>query len=447
MKLRAAVVLIAIQLSIVLAAPAFAQDQADNDCSQTSTGAIPINDLGTDTYQGEQGGLYPAGSNEIPADHESLGLWRASQIEPRNAAGEPDPNGTVILLSIGVSNTRIEYGEFTRSVSNTVGSDVTMINGAQSGEDIVNWLEVDSHPWRHIETVLTNNGFSLEQVQAVWIMLPDMVADSSDILAFPADAEAYRDQLAVVVRNSMDLYPNLQVAYLSSRAYGGYNASGRPSPEPLAYENGFGVKWLIADQIAGEMSLNTDARRGPVEAPWLAWGPYMWADGLSSRSDGLVWECADFRSDGTHPSPEGSAKVATLLKDFFTETPTAAPWFSPLADPIGDVTLPPVVAADTTTTAIETTTTTTTALPRSTTTGELSSSERSGRPDRSSQEERRALRAAQQAETGSDIGWLVGTVAVLVLLLAAIATFTYVNKRRRGEAETATETSNGELNS
>jgi hypothetical protein len=278
-------------------------------------------------------------------------------------------------------------------------------------------------------------------------MLPDMVADSAEILPFPADAEAYRDQLAVVVRNAMDLYPNLQVAYLSSREYGGYNTSGRPSPEPLAYENGFGVKWLIGDQIAGDMSLNPDARRGSVEAPWLAWGPYLWADGLNPRRDGLVWECGDFRSDGTHPSSDGAAKVATSLIDFFTETQTAAPWFSSLADPIGDVTLPPVVGGDTMTTAVETTTTSTTAVPQTTTTDELPGSDQPGRPDRSAQEERRALRAEEQAESGSDIAWLVGTVAVLVLLLGAVATFTYVSKRRRGEAETATEPSASELNS
>ncbi len=438
MKLRAAVVLVAVQLSLVFVAPALAQNQSEVGCDQTSTGAIPINDLGTDTYQGEQGGLYPGGSNEIPSDHEALGLWRASQIVPRDKAGGTDPAGKVVLLSLGVSNTRIEYSVFMRNVHDAIDSDLTMVNGSQPGEDISMWQNIASPTWSNIATTLADSGVTAEQVQALWIMLPNSVANRSEILSFPADAEAYRDQLAEVVRNAMNLYPNLQVAYLSSRAYGGYNTSGRPSPEPLAYENGFGVKWLIGDQIAGDMSLNTDARRGPVEAPWLGWGPYLWADGLNPRSDGLVWECGDFRSDGTHPSSDGAAKIAIMLNDFFTEEPTAAPWFSPGADPIGDVTLPPVVEGAPSTTAVETTTTATSA-PQTTTTGDLLGADRPGPPDRTAEEEQRAQREAERAESGSDIVWLLGTVAVLALVLGAVATYVYISKRDSSEAAEASQ--------
>jgi hypothetical protein len=40
------------------------------------------------------------------------------------------------------------------------------------------------------------------------------------------------------------------------------------------------VKWLIADQIAGNPELNYDPAKGRVRAAWLAWGPYIWADGV-----------------------------------------------------------------------------------------------------------------------------------------------------------------------
>jgi hypothetical protein len=51
------------------------------------------------------------------------------------------------------------------------------------------------------------------------------------------------------------------------------------------------VRWLIQDQIEGDAALNYDASRGPVKAPLLMWGHYLWADGTTPRqSDGLVWE-------------------------------------------------------------------------------------------------------------------------------------------------------------
>ncbi len=59
-------------------------------------------------------------------------------------------------------------------------------------------------------------------------------------------------------------FPNLKIAYLSSRIYGGWAASPL-NPEPHAYEEGFSVKWLIADQIAGKPGkpgLNYDPAKG-----------------------------------------------------------------------------------------------------------------------------------------------------------------------------------------
>jgi hypothetical protein len=62
-------------------------------------------------------------------------------------------------------------------------------------------------------------------------------------------------------------------------------------------------------------------------APYLCWGPYLWADGLQPRSDGFTWLCSDLRNDFTHPSTNGATKVPDQLLAFFKTDPTATPWF------------------------------------------------------------------------------------------------------------------------
>jgi hypothetical protein len=121
-------------------------------------------------------------------------------------------------------------------------------------------------------------------------------------------------------------YPNTRIVYVSSRIYGGYATTGL-NPEPYAYESGLSMKWLIEQQIQGAPALNHDPQRGPAVAPFLQWGPYLWADGVVPRSDGLTWVVGEFQSDGTHPSSPGQAKVANLLLQFLINSPTSRVWF------------------------------------------------------------------------------------------------------------------------
>ena len=66
-------------VTIALLAAAGSPDFA-SDCTQISVGKTPLNDLGTGTYQGQQGGLYPGGSNTRPAVHDR-DLDRIGRVE------------------------------------------------------------------------------------------------------------------------------------------------------------------------------------------------------------------------------------------------------------------------------------------------------------------------------------------------------------------------------
>ena len=124
-----------------------------------------------------------------------------------------------------------------------------------------------------------------------------------------------------IINLAKEKYPNLRVAYLSSRIYAGY-AKTQLNPEPYAYEGAFAVRKIIAAQIAGDKELDYK------DAPILLWGPYLWAQGEKPRkSDGLVYTEGDLGGDGTHPSRSGQQKVAKLLLDFFTTNELAKTWF------------------------------------------------------------------------------------------------------------------------
>jgi hypothetical protein len=295
------------------------------DCTKTSIGQKPLPELGTGTYQGKQGGLYPSGANVPPPAHAAAGLAQAGLVQPRNAAGAPDPNGRIVLLSIGMSNTTQEFSTWV-PISNAdprrAGA-MLVVDGAQGGQDARIVADPNANFWNVVQSRLAAAGATAAQVQAIW--LKEAVARPT--LAFPAHATELQGLLAQICNNLSAKFPQARLCYLSSRIYAGY-ATTTLNPEPYAYESGFAVKWLIEQQIAGDPALNFDPTKGPVRAPWLAWGPYLWADGTKPRAgDGLTWICSDFQSDGTHPSLGGRAKVAGQLDRHFTTDPTTTPWY------------------------------------------------------------------------------------------------------------------------
>lgn len=320
---------------------------ADKDCSSTSTGLIPLTDLGSDSYLGHQGGLYPDGSNVLPAGHLQLGLALGSEVVPRDRTGEPSADGQIGFLSIGVSNTRLEFSRFQEvaAADDNVSPALVFVNGAQGSRPLEDWVGGSGTPtWRTLDDDLGHAGLSDEQVQVVWIKLPSSERGTVDLESTGPEI----DQLVTVLQQLSDKFPNLRLAYFSSRIYGGYGLDSRgssrsaPAPEPKAYQNGFAVKWLVEQQLDGDPRLNADPSIGPVESPWVAWGPYLWADGLTPRSDGLVWECEDIQDDGIHPSASGADKVARLLVDHLSADPTAAGWFlgESVQQPTSTVTTP-----------------------------------------------------------------------------------------------------------
>jgi hypothetical protein len=317
----------------------------------TSSARIPISDMSTATYLGFRGGLYPNG-NAMPAEHYNAGIQRANAIQPLDGNGQPNPNGKMVLMSLGMSNTTQEW--CTDGSSLTCNSwtfsgqaladpavnhrTLMIVNGAAGGQTTATWdSPSDSNYDRVRDQRLAPLGLTEKQVQIAWVKQANAQPTSS-LPASDADAYQLEQGLGDVIRSMKVRYPNLKMVFLSSRIYGGYATTGL-NPEPYAYEGGFSVKWLIEAQIRQNLAGTVDAKAGDLNysnstAPWLAWSAYLWADGMNPRSDGLTWATTDLRDDDhTHPSPAGQQKVGTLLLQFFKTSPHTQCWFLASAPP------------------------------------------------------------------------------------------------------------------
>ena len=294
------------------------------NCANTSIGSVPLIDLGTGTYMGFAGGLYPNGQNAPPPAHLARGTAAMSLVVPRDAGGSPASGGRIVLLSIGMSNTTQEFSTWvvTANADPNRNPAVAVVDGAQGGQDAVIISNPAANFWTVVDQRLVAAGVTPQQVQVVW--LKEAIAGVTG--GFPGGSLSLQGLLAQIARNVRARYPNTQLCFCSSRTYAGY-ATTTLNPEPYAYESGFAVKWLLEQQMNGDPQLNSDPLQGPVLAPWLGFGPYLWTDGTTPRSDGLVWTCADVQPDGTHPSTAGRQKISNLLQQFFTSNALATPWY------------------------------------------------------------------------------------------------------------------------
>lgn len=321
---------------------------------------VPLTDL-TTSYRGEDGGLYGGGRNDPPPAHRAAHQAESARIGPLDAQGRPSASGKIGLITIGFSNPSIESDAFKRvaDADPRKSPAVVIVNGCIGGRSAVMWawdgadvlprseqerldrqMDVVRMPkgkrassgmerdtWPTLARRIESAGLSPLQVQVCW--LKHVEANPKPFGEFPAHARVLQADLTAILQIARHHYPNLRVVYLSSRTFGGWSGRESGSPEPYAYESGFGTRWVIQSQINGEPGLNFDPARGEVKAPLVLWGPYLWAQGPQPRAlDGLTWTQDDVRSDQLHPSDSGTRKTTALLLAFFLDNEGTRRWFA-----------------------------------------------------------------------------------------------------------------------
>ncbi len=298
--------------------------------SGNSTGNIPLIDMKPgDTYLSFPGQLYD-GSNDPPAAHLQAAMDRAAAATALDSTGAISSSGRIVLATFGFSNPRRESEAFLDELSTLQGLNpqLTVVNCCRPGEGTVEMSDPTTTYFQYAAQQLSDAGVTPAQVQFGWLKEVKAYPNGEEFVSY---ASSMRDQLKIIAARLRTEYPNLKTVYVTSRSYGGYSEDDG-NPEPWAYETGFAMKWLVQAQIDGDPALNFDAARGTVVAPLLLWGPYIWADGINPRSDGLFYTRSDYSGDdGRHPTATGKMKVADMLVDFFSGSPSTRTWF--LANP------------------------------------------------------------------------------------------------------------------
>jgi hypothetical protein len=298
---------------------------------------VALTDLGTLKYHGFPGGLYPDGRNERPPAHEKAGLALARQVRPLDAGGKPSPDGKIVLLAIGFSNTVQSFQGFmdVARADKEVNPRVVLVNGAVGGMSANMIQNPDDKArgtkyWATVDERLKAAGVTRAQVQVIWMKETNPGPHEG---GFPKYIHKLQSELTRIVQILPQRFPNAKLVYLSSRTYAGWAKAmpGRAAPgnsEPYSYETGFAVKWLIEQQIQGNPALAFQGDKGTVEAPWLSWGPYLWANGETRRKDGFSFKPTDFReNDRMHHSADGMVKIGNQLLTFFKTDSTTRGWF------------------------------------------------------------------------------------------------------------------------
>jgi hypothetical protein len=213
-----------------------------------------------------------------------------------------------------MSNGKQEWGRFMEMTETApLRPEIRLANGAVSGNPAQDWADPNDDAWDIAISNITAAGLSLDEVQVAWVKHGSQMGQLTG--SFETNVELESAWIRQAIEIAADRFPNLRRVYVSSRIYAGYEASENHEEPFTGYDNGFSVKEVVLDSVSGDLGV------------WVAWGPYLWADGTSGRSDGLTWLCSDFVEDGVHPSSSGEDKVASALLDFFSTDPGVCPWF------------------------------------------------------------------------------------------------------------------------
>jgi len=295
---------------------------------QTDTIKIPLTDMGSRTYMGYEGYLYPNATNTPSGQYAEDLKTFALSIAPLDSFGVVNTKkGKIGFIAIGASTCGIMMnGLIEKTQNNPLTNPYLRLATCVSGGASINEIMNPNDPyWGVAMSKLKQRGLNFRQVQVVYIETDDSTKDRS----FPVRPLRSKDFYGQATRVLKIKFPNIKLVYLTGRT----TTFIKPKPkimnvnaEPDPYYNGWACKFLIQDQINGLPNL---AYKGDsAVAPMITWGWYEWADGTNiPRNDGFTWT-VDKTSDGLHANEEGADELTDYFQDFLLTDPVAKTWYA-----------------------------------------------------------------------------------------------------------------------
>ncbi len=314
----------------------FSHTKAQLQCDNDTSGLKSLIDLQYGKYLGFKGGLYPDGSNIMPYPHFADGMNISRQVVPLDADGNLDLlEGKAGFICLGASTAGNAFNHFktVADLDPEINPCLKIVNAALGAKGLEIMTDTIANAWYWDDDILVdleNSNLSRYQVQIIWIMVTSRV---DTLLYWPYQPRRITDRYEELMPILLAKFPNLKQVYASGFNYGGYadptHEFFNMINEPASYWNNWSIKFLIERQINGDPGLKYAGV--DRKAPWIAWGPHLWADGMRKNYvDGLFWNCtADYKPDGGgyHLSNDGKDKEGNLIYDFFRNSIVAADWF------------------------------------------------------------------------------------------------------------------------
>lgn len=231
--------------------------------------------------------LYPA-ANDMPAGHRADGEAIAAGIVPLDPQGRSDSlNGEIVVVVKGFSHTKLETIAFIDSFltgDRAVNSKFQLIDRSLPGCNLLCWSEKgvgEGDP--QVLIVLMKHNNSTSQRSDGTPRAPNRIFPNANSKRLLNHAPITKAVLKTRIRDLKIRYPNLKMIFLTNRIYGNWSCGPTEYSyrEPVAFEEGFAVKWLIEDQIL-RRDPECEFKVPKAGAPWLAWEPATDNSGLVS---------------------------------------------------------------------------------------------------------------------------------------------------------------------